>query len=770
MTDQVTAPVRKAAVIGAGSMGAGIAAHLANAGVSVLLLDRTAEGERRTLLAQEGIDRQLQAGGFMHSRFAAQVRPASVEDDLSAVAEADWIIEAVFEDLEVKRSLYRDLESIRKPGSLVTSNTSTIPLSSLVDGMDDDFVSHFAITHFFNPPRHMKLVELVGGPGTSADTLRRLNEACDHLLGKTVVTCMDTPGFIANRIGNYWLSLAALEAMSLDLTVEEADAVMSRPFGVPRTGAFGLLDYVGLNLVPLVWGSLMRTLPSGDAHREHDLTSNPLIIQMIERGSLGRRTGEGFYRTRTESGERLREALDLDTGEYRPLHEAGLASLRDSAGDLRALCESQDRGGRYAWSVLSRLVSYSSQVTPDIASDVDAVDVAMRLGYNWAKGPFELADSVGVEWVANRLAGEGRPVPPLLAAAVEAGGFYPTSGRVLTDPKGTAPTPAVPLSPLVPAGRSPRVGGSHGASFWDLGEGVLGLEIHTKMNVCDQTVVEVVEQAPTVVTSGFRALVIATDHARAFSAGADLGTFLGHVQAGRWNDLAEFVRRGQQAWRALRRSAFPVVAAPFGITLGGGNELQMHCDLSVAHAELAAGLPEISVGIVPGWGGCMRLLERFTKAAEGDVVEGARRAFLQLVDPRPTASAFEAIDRAFLRPDDVVVMNRDRLVASARIKAVELADAGYRASKGLAWEIDGASARSVLLQELDDLVAAGRIDGHDVEVARVLARILSGGHVRGPVRITDEDVMELELAGMLELSRTKETRDRMERMLTRGRR
>lgn len=763
--------IRCAAVIGAGNMGAGIAAHLANAGIPVLLLDRPAEGAERSQPARHARDQQLAAGGFMHPTCAELVETGNIEDDLHRLAEADWIIEAVFEDAEIKRALYRDLEAVRKPGSVVSSNTSTIPLAALIDGLGGAFAEDFAITHFFNPPRRMLLVELVGGEHTTAQTLARLEEVCDRRLGKTVIRCRDTPGFIANRVGNYWMSVAALEASAGGLTVEEADAVMGRPFGIPRTGIFGLLDFVGLNLVPLVWGSFMRTLPDHDAHRAHDLTTDRFVGEMIAQGRLGRRVGAGFYRTRVVEDRKVHEAIDFGTGEYRPVRDVDLPGLRESANDLRTLCESEDRAGRYAWAVLSALVSYASEIAPEIASDVASVDVAMKLGYNWSSGPFELADSVGPAWIAKRLAGEGRPIPEFLSTAITRGGFYDAAGRGL-ETTGRVPAANTPGadSPLSVARRSSRVDGTDGASLWDLGEGILGLEVHTKMNACDTSVVDVVERATSVVSGGFRALVIGNEHPRAFSAGADLGTFLAHCRAGRWQELSEFVQRGQRAWLGLRTAPFPVVAAPFGFALGGGNELQMHCDVSVAHAELSAGLPEIAVGIVPGWGGCLRLLERFTDRNGGDPVEGARCAFHELVDPRTTTSARHAVDRGFLRSTDPIVMNRDRLVGSAREVAIELVEAGYQPAPRPTWLLGGQKTEALLLLDMAQFIDEGRLSGHDVEVARVLARILSGGDPVSSSTVTDEDMLRLELEGMVALSHTEETQRRMEETLTGGRR
>ncbi|MGB6054322.1 MAG: 3-hydroxyacyl-CoA dehydrogenase family protein, partial [Burkholderiaceae bacterium] len=392
---QMTQAVNKAAVIGAGSMGAGIAAHFANAGVPVVLLDMAAPDGARSAIAAGAIERQLATGGFMHPDCARLVTAGNVEDDFHLIADADWIVEAIIEDVEAKRQLYRRIEAQRKDGAIVSSNTSTIPLARLTAGLGERFAGDFVISHFFNPPRQMRLLELVTAAGTKPQTIARARRTGDAVLGKTIIDCRDTPGFIANRIGNYWMSVAALEAMAFGLTVEEADAVMARPFGFPRTGIFGLFDLVGINLVPLVWRSLLDTLPPEDDHHRFDLTGNAFIGGMLERGLTGRKGKGGFYRQTRNGATRVRETIDFASGAYRPEQPAVLPALQEAGTDLRRLCEHDSAAGRYAWQVLSRLIRYAAAVAPEIADDVAAIDLAMQLGYNWAEGPFRIADRVG---------------------------------------------------------------------------------------------------------------------------------------------------------------------------------------------------------------------------------------------------------------------------------------------------------------------------------------------------------------------------------------
>ena len=518
--------VRRAAVIGAGSMGSGIAAQFANAGIAVDLLDIAGGGpSSRHAPARAGIDRQLKAGGFMHDEAASLVRPGNIEDDLGRLAEADWIVEAIVERLDAKRDLYRAIDSVRRPGSIVSSNTSTIPRAALVAGMGETFGRDFLITHFFNPPRSMQLVEIVSTPGNNPAVVTKAKAGCEALLGKTVVECRDTPGFIANRIGCHWLAVAAIEAVRSGLTVEEADAVMAS-FGVPRTGVFGLLDLIGIDLVPQVWGSLMATLPANDDIHAADLPGQQMVRNLVTAGRLGRKAKAGFYRL---GSDRSRQALDLVTGEYRAERPLKPADLPGGGRDLAALLASTDRLGRYAWAVLSRVIAYAAEHASSIASDIGAVDTAMMLGYAWRHGPFRLADTVGIGTIESRLTREGRTVPTLLSAAARIGGFYDASGTPLaSDGSGRVAEAAAAASALTAAKQTgQQLFGNEAASLWDLGGGVACLELHTKMNSFAPAVLDMIEHALVRGGSAFDALVVGNDDARGF---LGRGRYCGHAR------------------------------------------------------------------------------------------------------------------------------------------------------------------------------------------------------------------------------------------------
>ncbi len=642
--------IQRAVVIGAGAMGSGIAAHLANAGVQVTLLDVVPpEPAGRSSLAEAAIARQAQGGGFMLPDFAARVRPGTIEDDLDALAGADWIIEAVFEDPGVKAELYGVIEAHRRPGTPVSSNTSTIPLARLVAGQPDSFVRDFTITHFFNPPRIMELLELVSSTATDPAVVARVREAAEVQLGKVVLDCHDTPGFIANRIGNLWMALAASEAFRAGLDVETADAIMSRPFGIPKTGVFGLFDLVGINLVPLIWPSFLRALPVMDAYHSYDITTHPVFAHLLAHGLIGRRGPGGFYRRKDETGAAVDEVLDLETLSYRPRREPTDPAL--AAGDLRALCDTDSPGGRFAKRVLTNVVAYCAAVADEIADRPADLDTAMRLGYGWQEGPLALANRVGVGWVAASLRAE----PPLLTTAAE-------SGFDLTSP----PRPGEVSVAQASLG---LLAENTSARLHDLGGGVACLELRTKMNVCDPGVLAMVEQTTVLGIQGaFQALVIGSDNPRAFSAGANLNTFAELLARGDPAELRAFTVRGQQSFAALRRAPFPVIAAAWGVALGGGCELMLTADRVIAHAELHAGFPERKVGLIPAWGGVTQSLARTDPV----------RAFALTSSSAVSSSAFEAQTWGLLRPSDEILMSSRLVLARAIDVARELAG-GYQA-------------------------------------------------------------------------------------------
>lgn len=767
----MSSKILKAAVIGAGSMGSGIAAQFANGGIPVVLLDMAPEGAAdRKAFAKAGIERQLKTGGFMHPDAAQLVTPGNVDDDLKLLADADIIVEAIIEDLDAKRALFAKLEKVRKAGSIISSNTSTIARAAMCEGLPESFRRDFVITHFFNPVRHMRLLEVVSGADNAPGVVESANLSGEVDTGKTVIACRDTPGFIANRLGCYWMAMATIEAVKQGLTVEEADTVAGAPFGVPKTGVFGLFDLVGIDLVPLVWSGLHRTLLSCDGFQSYDAPNHPVFKGMLAAGRFGRKSKAGFYR-QSATDKKQRDIVDFASLEYRA--EQPVASLPGGGKDLKALCASDDKFGRYAWTVLKRVVVYASSVAPEIADDVAAIDTAMELGYAWGMGPFKLADRVGAAWIVERLLAEGETAPPLLVRAAAAGGFYADGGRTLTRTDGSRiarkrPDGVISLADI--KDRSTPVLNNNSASLWDIGDGIACLEMKTKMNIFDSDAFDLISETLQRVPRDFRGLVIGNEHPRCFSAGASLEVMLKNIANNDFTAIRNFLLQGQQAFRALKYGPFPVVGAAFGLALGGGCESLLHCDTIVAHAELNAGLPEVNVGLIPAWGGCAQLLARTAAASGGtkDPVAVASRVFEVIGGVVLSGSAALARDTCVLRKQDLIVMSRDRLLSSARDEAIRLATAGYQAPKPSLLTLSGPSGHAALMNLARDERDAGKISETDLMMRGVLATVLTGGNADPAVPVAEETIYAMEADALVELAKTSTTRARIEHMLKAG--
>jgi 3-hydroxyacyl-CoA dehydrogenase len=761
--------IKKIGVIGAGVMGAGIAAQVANAGLPAVLLDVVPGG------AAKAVERMLRAdpAPFMHRSNAKRIATGDLATDLALLADCDWIVEAITERLDAKRALYAQLGAVRKAGSILSSNTSTIPLAALTEGAE--WEADFLITHFFNPPRYMRLLEVVAGPRSRADAVAAVTAVADQALGKTVIPCKDRPGFIANRIGGQWMQAAINHAFDLGLSIEEADAVMGAPIGVPKTGVFGLLDLVGIDLMPHIAASMKASLPPDDAYVQ-GLRDQPLIARLIGEGRIGRKGGKGgFYtRTKNEDGSSTKHGIDLGTGKDRVSPKPALESLDAGRRDLKALVAHPDRGGRYARAVLLDTLSYAAALVPEIADDIAAVDAAMRLGYNWKWGPFELIDRLGPAHLAALLRADGRAVPPLLAQVGE-GRFYREEAGVLQAmaPDGSYHAVARPEGVLLLADvkrRGAPLAKNGAASLWDIGDGVACLEFHTKMNALDPEVLGLAGKAIAMGKKGaFKALVIHNE-AENFSVGANLGLALFAANIAAWGEIESMVEAGQKTYRVLREAPFPVVGAPAGMALGGGCEILLHCDAIEAHAETYMGLVEAGVGVVPGWGGCAAMLRRWAenpKTPKGPMPPVAK-AFEMISTAHVAKSAFEARDWLLLRPADGIVMNRDRLLAAAKARALAMVD-GYEPPKPVGLRLPGASGRAALMMAVDSAAALGRATPHDVVVCGHLATTLTGGSRDHTEETSEEEVRALERRSFMALLHTDATLARVEHMLDTGR-
>ncbi|AWK88893.1 3-hydroxyacyl-CoA dehydrogenase/enoyl-CoA hydratase family protein [Azospirillum thermophilum] len=770
--------IERAAVIGAGVMGAGIAAHFANAGIPVVLLDIPAKEGDRSAIAKGAVQKMLKTdpAPFMHPKNAKLITTGNLEDDLNLLADVDWIVEAIIENPAIKADLYKRIDPVRKPGSVVSSNTSTIPLNLLVEGQSERFRKDFLITHFFNPPRYMRLLEIVGGTDTRADALAAVADVCDRRLGKGVVHCKDTPGFIANRIGVFWIQTAVNAAVDLGLTVEEADAVGGRPMGIPKTGVFGLMDLVGLDLMPHIAKSMLATLPPNDPYRD-SVREHPVIAKMIAEGYTGRKGKGGFYRLNKANGAKVKESVDLRTGEYRPSEKARLDSVSAAGRDLRKLCEHPDKGGRFARRVLAHTLAYAASLVPEIADSIVAVDEGMRLGYNWKQGPFELIDRLGTAWFAELCRSEGLPVPALVETAAGRPFYRVEDGKLqhLTT-AGVYDTVVRPdgvllLSDVKRAAGNKPVWKNGSASLWDIGDGVLCCEFTSKMNAVDGDIMAAYGKAMKLIGDGkgeWKALVIHNE-ADNFSVGANLGLALFALNIGMWSQIEEMVEAGQRTYRALRYAPFPVVAAPSGMALGGGCEILLHSDHVQAHAETYVGLVEVGVGLIPGWGGCTEMLARYArnpKAPRGPMPPVAT-AFETISLAKVAKSAAEARDLMFLRATDGITMNRDRLLADAKAKALELA-AGYTPPEKDSYVLPGPGGKAALDLFVEGFALQGKVTPHDKVVCSALAEILTGGDADISKPVGEDDLLRLERKAFMELVRTPGTIDRIEHMLTTG--
>jgi 3-hydroxyacyl-CoA dehydrogenase len=767
--------IKKVAVLGSGVMGGGIAAHVANAGLEVLLLDIVPKGAaNRNQVAEGAIQRLLRANpaAFMHPRNARLVTPGNLEDHLPLLADCDWIVEVVLEDLAVKRATYEKVEQHRKEGSIVSSNTSTIPLRDLVEGLPERFQRDFCITHFFNPPRYMRLLEIVRGARTRPDAVATLEEFCDVRLGKGVVHAKDTPGFIANRIGGMWMQAAVGAAMDLGLTVEEADAIMGRPFGFPKTGVFALLDLVGIDLMPHVASSMRRTLPADDLYIRN-LREPELVKKMIADGLTGRKGKGGFFRmVKGADGSRTLEAIDLKTGQYRATEKPQLESLNAGKRNLGALLTHADRGGEFARRVTALTLAYSAALVPEISNDIVGVDEAMRLGYAWKWGPFELIDRIGVDAVIAGLETAKIPVPPLLRTAKGRTFYRVTDGALeYLGVDGAYKTverrPGVLLLADIKR-KSKPVAKNGSASLWDIGDGVLCLEFHTKMNALDGDVMDLLQKSLDTVKRTAKALVVYNEGSN-FSVGANIGLGLFAANLALWPMIEELETKGQAVYKAVKYAPFPVVAAPAGMALGGGCEIVLHAAAVQAHAESYIGLVETGVGLVPGWGGCKELVFRHAlnpKRPHGPLPPVVA-AFETIGLAKVSKSAAEAQDFLLLRPTDGITMNRDRLLADAKAKALSLAK-DYQPPKPLPISLPGPTGAAAIGLAVDDFHHQGKATDYDMEVSARLARVLTGGDADMLDEITEDKLLALEREAFLSLIREPRTLARIEHMLETG--
>ncbi len=768
--------IQRAAVIGAGVMGTGIAAQIANAGFPVILLDIVPDGaEDRSVLAKEALKKAARAdpAPFMSKRAMRLVEPGNIEDDLEKLAEVDWIVEVVVEDLAIKQELYKKIAGVKKPGAIVSSNTSTLPLAQLTAGLPETFTSDFLITHFFNPPRYLRLLEVVAGPETSDEVLEALASFGDKALGKTVIRCKDTPGFIGNRIGVYWMQAAFTGAFDANLPIEEADAAMGRPLGIPKTGIFGLADLVGIDLLPYVAGSLRKALPEGDAF--HDIDRDlPRIQAMIEAGYTGRKGKGGFYRLNKADGARVKEAMDLATGEYQTANKPRLEGVEAARkGGPRALFEGDEPASDWAWRVMSKTLAYAASLVGEIANDITQIDAAMKLGYAWKWGPFELLDKIGPAWFLQRLAAAGVAVPSILEKVGD-GTFYRVEhGRLqYLTLEGSyedveRPDGVLLLEDVKRAAEKPLLKNGS-ASLWDIGDGVACFEIHTKMNAIDPDVLDLLNKSIGLIEKEKKALVIYNEGSN-FSVGANIGLALFAANTAVWPMVEDMVAKGQKTYRKMKYAPFPVVAAPAGMALGGGCEICLNADAVQACGETYMGLVEVGVGVIPGWTGTTEMIQRWITREKrpGGPMPAISKVFETIGMAEVAKSAAQAKEMLFLRKDDGVTMNRDRLLADAKARALAMVE-GYQAQEPVEISLPGPTAKLAMGMAVEGFRLQGKATPHDEVVAAELATILSGADTDITETVGEDALLKMERTAFMKLVKMPATLARIEHMLETG--
>lgn len=769
----MTFEIKKVGVIGAGTMGSGIAAHLANAGIEVLLLDRPQPGfGKKNDLAEQAIERLKKSdpAAFMTPNAAKLISSGNLEDDFEKLSSCEWVIEAIIENVEAKRDLYQKLETTLKPHTIVSSNTSTLLLQELLKDRTAAFQASFMITHFFNPPRYMRLLEIVKSSYTDPDKVQAIKSLADMKLGKSIVDCHDSPGFIGNRIGIFWLQLAVLEAIQQGIKVEEVDVLFAKPMGIPKTGVFGLIDLVGLDLMPLIGKSMHKALPVEDAYCQLE-QETPLIQKMITEGYVGRKGKGGFYRLNYETGTKVKEVIDLTTGTYSPSSKVKVAALENTS-TLKDLLSYPDRHGKYVWSVLSQLLCYVATHANEISNDIVAIDTALKLGYGWKYGPFELLDKIGAAWFVQKLKEEGRIVPTFLEKAGSHSFYQVQEGKLhyLTFDGNYQKIQRLPgqffLSDIKIS--SQPLAKNSSAALWDIGDGVVCLEFTSKMNSIDFEIMKMITKAIEIVQKDYKALVIYNE-GQNFSVGANIGLALFAANCAAWPLIQQLVAEGQQAYKALKYAPFPVVGAPSGMALGGGCEILLHCDAVQAHAETYMGLVEVGVGLIPAWGGCKEMLGRWLNHHKrpGGAMVAVGKVFEMIGTATVAKSAFEAKHLLFIKENDEIIMNRDRLLAAAKQKALTLAQ-DYHPPHEHTYSLPGSVARVALSMAVKGFVKAGKATVYDEEVSKHLASILSGGDVDITETQGEEEILNLERDAFITLIKNPKTLARIEHMLATG--
>jgi 3-hydroxyacyl-CoA dehydrogenase len=805
-TTAATNQIRKVAVLGAGTMGSRIAAHITNAGVPVVLLDIVppgtgAEADKATknkfvLAALDGLKKSKPAAFYMPES-ARLMTLGNFEDDLALIADCDWIIEVVAEDLEIKRTLLGKVQEHRRPGSIITSNTSGLPIAKIVEGMPYELRRHWFGTHFFNPPRYMRLLEVIPTADCDPADVALIERFCDQRLGKAIVHSHDTPNFIANRIGTFSMGNAIRLMQEQGLSIEEVDTLTGSALGWPKTGTFRLGDLVGVDVMAHV--AMNFTAQAARIKDERaEVTLAPFIGKMLEKKWLGDKTKQGFYKKegKDAEGRDLRHVLDWQTLDYKPSMRPKFPAIEMAKNvestparisQLLHADVTKDKATAFYWPLLTELFTYSANRVPEIADNIVEVDRAMKTGFNWELGPFEMFDAAGVRGTTEKMRAAGEAVSAnverLLAHGEANPGWYKddasvTSGRLYFDPVTSTYKPVVEADGVTSFGVIKKANGvvkkNPGASVIDLGDGVAGIELHSKMNALGDDIVGLITQTLKVsseTVNNFEAFVITGDSVN-FSVGANLMQLLLGIQEEEWDEVEMAVRAFQNMTQAIKFCPRPVVVAPYGMCLGGGVEICLHGAARQPHAELYMGLVEAGVGLIPGGGGCKEMTIRSVEAGssirpdargEGvEIFEALKKNFETIAMAKVSTSAAEARSFGFLRPSDAITMNRERLLTDAKEKARAMADAGYSAP-ALRNDIaaPGENALATLKLAVWTMREGQYISDHDAKIANWVAYALCGGKVTPGTPVTEQYLLDLEREAFLSLCGEKKTQERI---------
>jgi 3-hydroxyacyl-CoA dehydrogenase len=790
--------INKVAVLGSGIMGSRIACHFANIGVQVLLLDivprelTEEEKERGLSMESPAVRNRIVNSSFetavkskpaplYHKDFASRVRLGNFDDDMKGIAECDWIIEVVVENLDIKKKVFEQVEKYRKEGTLITSNTSGIPIHLMLDGRSADFKKHFCGTHFFNPPRYLRLLEIIPTPETDQSVIDFLMHYGDLYLGKTTVLCKDTPAFIANRIGIYGIMKVIDTMMKMDLTVDEVDKLTGPVIGRPKSATFRTSDVVGLDTLVKVATGLYKGLKDDE---EKDIFKLPDVVEKLQENNwLGDKTGQGFYKKIKKDGKSEILTLNLETLKYEPKKKVSFPTLEmtkpvDNLKErLPMLLSGKDKAGEFYRNSFYGLFRYVTNRIPEVADELYRIDDAVCAGFGWEIGPFETWDSLGVKKTVSKMEEMGYKPDQWVYDMLDAGidSFYIAKDGIRhyydIESRGYKPVPGAEAYIILDHFRDNNVVWSNsGATIFDIGDGVLNVEFHTKMNTLGGEVVEGINKAIDLAEKDFRGLVIGNQGAQ-FSAGANLGMVFMYAIEQEFDEVDFMIRHFQNTIMRVRYSSVPVVVAPHGLTLGGGCEMTMHADQVQAAAETYIGLVEVGVGLIPGGGGTKELTKRVSDALEsGDVeLNALQNAFMNIATAKVATSAHEARDMHIIRPDDRITINIDRQIADAKESVLELADAGYtKPIQATNIKVQGKTGMALFMAGVNGMRMGNYISDHDVKIANKIAYVMCGGDLSYPQEVSEQYLLDLEREAFLSLTGEKKTLERIQAILKGG--